>query len=131
MLRYFIAFLDYVRQQGIYIYRGDPVEDDFNLAEFTRDDTWHELDLSAIVPEHAKAIDLTLTIQNSDINGYILFRRGGQAGGINTCGHYIPVINRPYRADLVIPIDSDRKIDYIISAGGWAFINFLIKGWWY
>ena len=34
-----------------YVKRDDPVNADFAMGDFTKDGTWHDLDLSSIVPE--------------------------------------------------------------------------------
>lgn len=131
MLRYFKAFLDYVRQQGIYIYRGDPAVPDQTVFSFTADGAWHELDLSAIVPEHTKAIDATFLIKNNQPGKACFFRRAGQANIFNSSSTYTQVGNCECSSDLTIPVDADRKLEYNFVAGGWLTLTFTVKGWWY
>lgn len=131
MLWLFEAFLEYVRAQGIYIYRGDPVNLDFTLFDFTTDGAWHELDLSLIAPEHAKAVDIVLVLRNAAANKTAEFRRAGQANSANVATLSTQVANLPIAGDLTIPVDTDRKIEYKIDAGGWIAIGSTVKGWWY
>lgn len=131
MLRYFIAFLDYVRQQGIYIYRGDPAVVDFDEVDFTTDVAWHELNLSAIVPEHAKAVSVKLIISAVANRQFAHFRRAGQANNINVSSVITQVAGLEIHGDLTIPVDSDRKIEYMFANVAWIKIRFTVKGWWY
>lgn len=131
MLRYFEAFLEYVRQQGMYIYRGDPAGVDFGIGDFTIDNAWHERDLAAIVPEHAKAVDVRLSVSSFANNEAADFRRHGQANEINTARIITQTGLIGMAADLTIPVDADRKFDYKIAVGGWTLFSFTVKGWWF
>jgi len=123
--------LDYVRQQGIYIYRGDPAAADFDQTDFTDDNAWHDLDLSNIAPEHAKAVDVSFIFINSASSKIGNFRRKGQTNIHNSAVIASNVPNLPQATDLTIALDPNRKIEYRLDAGGWSYIRFTVKGWWY
>ncbi len=131
MLWLFEAFLEYVRQQGIYIYRGDPVNLDFTVVDFTDDNAWHELNVSTFVPANAKAIDVVLVVRNLGAGRTILLRRAGQINDANVATLCTQAANVPCAGDLTIPVDSDRKFEYKLDAGNWVIISFTVKGWWY
>lgn len=131
MLRYFKAFLDYVRQQGIYIYRGDPANFDFQTIDFTIDSNWHELNLSEIVPEHAKAADCSVLYLCELPNRLGYFRRHGQVNIFNAAVVLTQAAGIGFPADLTIALDSDRKCDYKLDPGPDLFIALTVKGWWF
>lgn len=130
MLWLFEAFLEYVRIKGMFVDRGDPAAADYVLGDFTRDNTWYELDLSGIVPANAKAVSVTLLMASPILGKQAFFRKHGNANARNVSVAYTQVNNVRVGHDLVIPVDTDRKIDYLFQAG-FNFINFTVKGWWY
>lgn len=113
-----------------YIDRGDPAAIDYTVGDFTRDDTWRELDLSAIVPEGATAVALTLVFNYGATNRHAYFRKNGNANDIIFTGLTNPVATLDYIGDLVCAVSSDRKIDYKISTGIGMVVNLSVKGWW-
>lgn len=131
MLRYFKAFLDYVRQQGIYIYRGDPANVDYTQATLTQDGAWHDLNLSALVPEHAKAVDVSILFINTANAKVGWFKRKGQANDRNASVISSHSPNQPQAQDLTIALDTNRTCEYKFDADGWTYIALTVKGWWY
>lgn len=123
--------LDAAREYGFFVDRGDPVGWDYTQADFTEDGAYHELDLSAIVPEHAKAVLLTMLLETTTLGEYGLFRRHGNTSGINTSTIRPQLSNIRMTSDLVCPLDSDRKLDYLFTAAVWTRIRVTVKGWWY
>lgn len=116
---------------GGYHHRGDPVNPDFNHTNLTLDGAYHELDLSAIVPEGAKAVYLKVQVINQGVQQGFEFVRHGMvhkhvallqvtqvAGvGITLCG--------------AVAVDEDRKVDYWFQAGNWTAILITVCGWWF
>ncbi len=113
-----------------FVDRGDPAAHDFIKTDFTRDGAWHELDLSGIVPAGAKAVSLALTIRSSTVMALCKFRTKGNANEINRSMAWTQVANIWVGNDLVVPLSSDRKIEYNIANIVWTFIKLNVKGWW-
>jgi len=125
------AILEAAREYGFYVYRGDPAVFDYKEPDWTMDYLWHELDLSAIVPANAKAIDASFIIAARSTGKFFHFRRHGQVNNKNICFGMINVAWGSYGFDLTIPCDADRKIDYLMSPDIDLVANFIVKGWWY
>lgn len=126
-----VAAAGYKYLSTSYVNRGDPAVDDFALVDFTIDGLWHELDLSAIIPKYAQGADVTVRMLNTLVGRSISFRRHGQVNGINIAATSVQIAILTKRADLTISLDPDRKVDYMIPAGGWLFLFVTIKAWWF
>lgn len=113
----------------IYSDRGDPVVFDFTLTDFTTDGTWRDLDLSSIIPANSKAVIVKITAQAGTVNYTINFRRKGNTNEINTGKFTLNIKDAPTSTELIIPCDTDRKIQYNAQNGAFDVINFVIKGW--
>jgi len=112
-----------------YIDRGDPAV--LDLDTFTCDGSWHELDLSAIIPAGAKAVLLRLTIRDDAVGSYLRFRKTGSANAINRSIIRTQVSMVYKNADMVVALDDNRKIEYS-SAAGTTFVSsdLAVGGWW-
>jgi len=113
-----------------FIDRGDPVNYDFWKDDFIFDSNFHELDLSAIVPENAKAVLLSVLATHLQASTLFIFREHGNANAINVSQGVTQVADMEYRCDFVTPIGPDRKIDYYTTAGVWEAFFVSVKGWW-
>lgn len=114
----------------VFIDRGDPFLPDFAIGDLTLDATWHELDLSAIVPEGASCVALNIAVFNNFINKSFEVRTLGKVNHYNLGGVITQVANLANMGDVQVHPDSDRKIEYLATAGGWFVVNITVKGWW-
>lgn len=113
--------------------RGDPAVIDYAVGDLTTDATWHDLDLGTDVgvPVGAKAVLLRCTIRHATGAGNIVqFRKNGNSNVINTSNVRMQVANTLLDMDVVVPCDSDRKIEYLASNTTFATIDITVKGWW-
>jgi len=113
-----------------YIDRGDPAIFDFLKTDLTQDGAWHELDLSAIVPAGAVAVNVHLTIEHVDVHRAAFLRKHGNANNFGIVGQRTQVSNKTIEKDGCVAISSDRKIDYFFEAPAWLIITMTITGWW-
>lgn len=116
-----------------YIDRGDPAIVDFIIGAFTTDGNWHELDLSAIVPENAKAISATVNLKAGNVLSEFGIRIHGNANDESRSRAIIQVADLLFAADFICGVNTDRKIDYKSTPDFlsiWGIIDLTIKGWW-
>lgn len=113
-----------------FVDRGDPAAVDYITGDFTKDNTWYELDLSGVVPAGAKAVAITIVVFTTAVGSELSFRRAGNLRTINKATIMTQVANIFLANDLVIAVDSDRKIEYRASVATWVVINVSVKGWW-
>lgn len=113
-----------------FIYRGDNAVPDFAIGDLTTDATWRALDLSAIIPTNATAIDLNILTMANAVSKSVLFKPNLTAGTANQAGFYTQVANQTIQHNLTLPIDQSRTIYYNIAPAVWPFLSISINGWW-
>jgi hypothetical protein len=93
-----------------YFHRGDPGSADFTLGDLTVDNDWHDLDLSAIVPANAQAINLKVNIRANVISNRFAIRRKDVSNEWNTLVVWTQVAN--VRKGVLEPVacDADRVV---------------------
>jgi len=111
-----------------YVDRGDPDSYDFTKADFTADLQWHNLDLSAIVPEDTTLVHIRVRLSCFDLAG-LQFRKKGNTNNINNAVMKIQIANIYYYEDFFVSCDSDRKIQYLSSNVTWNNLDLIIRGW--
>lgn len=119
-----------IYDKGIYRDRGDPAGNDFTKVDLTTDGNWHDLDLSSIVPEHAKAVLLYYRFRSNTVDSYVSFRENGNVNTFNKEQGRIPVAGTVQDRTGIVSLDTNRKIEYRIQNIVWDFIDIVIRGWW-
>ena len=112
-----------------YVDRGDPVGPDWSTSAFTTDQTWRDLDCSAIVPSGAVAIVFLLIIADDTIGGRFRFRKNGNSNSYNVPGIDQNVANLYYQAQLLVACDANRIIEYWATTKSWTVITLTVLGW--
>lgn len=113
-----------------FIDRGDPAAPDFDATDLTKDAAWHELDLSAIVPEGATAVTLAILTHAAAVQNQLYFRRAGNTDAVNIAAVTTVIVGLLQTNDFVVAVDEDRKIEYSLTALNWNIIFITVKGWW-
>lgn len=110
--------------------RGDPTGHDFDVDDFTTDNTWNDLDLSSIVPVGAKAVLLEVYIKDDAVNTTLEFRENGNSNDFNTTILRTQVANVFNIADMIVASDVNRVIEYRGSDLAFVAIYVAVRGWW-
>ncbi len=114
-----------------YVDRGDPAAYDFETEDFIQIGEWQTFDLSATVPEGAKAVLLMFLAIPVGVGRFIQFRRLGNSE-IKVIAKTISVVTGvEFDAMLVVAVDDDRKIECRTSAAAFDVISVSICGWWF
>lgn len=125
---------DWVIAQGYltigFVDRGDPPVWEFTILDFTTDGTWREFDLSAIVPDGAKAVTLSVIFMANVAAATAYFRKDGNANDANVSALITQLANVVMQFDIVCPISTDRKLEYKFTNVNWLVILVTVKGWW-
>lgn len=117
--------------QGNFVIRQEqdlPVTFDFVVGDFTTDASWHDLDLSGIIPEGAKAVLIKMTTYQGSVGTKFLMKKKGTIDG-NCIDTETQVNLRDERAQGIIGVDENRKVQYWGSNNVWGYINIIIMGW--
>lgn len=110
--------------------RGDPAPVDWTQAALTADFLWHVLDCSAIVPANAKTILLNIAIRDNLVGMRLHLREYGNVNVANICEMRTQVGNLYVMKDKICACDSERRVEYRLSATVWSNITITIRGWW-
>lgn len=113
-----------------FVDRGDPIEPDFELEDFTTDEHWFDLDLGLIVPDGAKAVLLAVEIMSTFAGADLSFRKKTNTGDYNISRTITAIADVPVAADLVCPCSTERVIQYYGEDVTWTRIDLTVKGWW-
>lgn len=116
--------------EGMIVNRGDPSAADFSVNDFTKDGSYHDLDLSGIVPAGAVAVALSVLLLNVNPNQYVSWRRNGNVNAHNRSQIRTQAANVYIGADIIVFCDAGRVVEYNFnSSSGWT-IYVVVKGWW-
>ena len=110
--------------------RGQVEDPDFFLGNLIRDNAWHDMDLSFIVPSGADAVAMSVRLSSSGAGKAIRFRHPGVSTEHPRAMETTQLANINYWSDMMVSCDVDRHIQYRISTDPWNNIEITIKGWW-
>lgn len=112
-----------------YVNRGDPAVPDFTDTDLIIDNNWHELDLSAIVPEaganHLVHLRIDFGGTGATLEGWL--RERGNANTENA-ERYITRDEATHSRSGLVMTDTQRKIQYRVWIGMNTF-NITVRGW--
>ena len=115
---------------SMYIDRGDPATQDFTLVDFTCDNTWRELDLSACIPTIARAVLFHLKFEASQKDEEILFRKQGNINILNVTGGITKQTDKHQYKTIIVSPGSARKIEYKATSANITVLSLTVRGWW-
>ena len=109
--------------------RGDPAAYDFTEAGLTMNNTWQNLDLSAIVVDtDASWVLLGVLLNDPNVGDNIMFRKDGNANAISMAGVIAQVANQDVFAQVLIPCSTSQVIEYRANAA-LASCDIVVMGW--
>ena len=116
--------------QGVFVDRGDPAAADFDEGDLTADAAWHDLNLAGIIPVGAKTVAISVVARADGAGGKVFaLRKNGNSNELARPALYTQVINQNMAVVLIVAVDSDRKIEYELTAVNWV-LTFTVNGWW-
>jgi len=114
-----------------FIDRGDPAVYDYDKEDLTIDGTWQDLDLSGIVPLHAKAVFIIGHLQGNAIDWEIRFRKKGNVNEVVHGGMETIRAGVERHRSSIVALDNDRVIQYKVDNQAWTTLDLAVKGWWF
>lgn len=113
-----------------FVDRGDPDGWDYVLGDFTTDYTWHDFNLSAIVPEGARAVLFRLVLRSGIVDATFQLRKKGKVGEHAISDEGTGLSGILARSTTTCACDENRAVQYRAEDLSWLNINVLILGWW-
>ena len=92
--------------------------------------SWHELNLSSIVPANAHAVLMQFVLNDDLVNSYGWIRKKGNSGTWNSSEVRTQVANQEVINDITCPIASNGLLEYRFSNVAFTGIRLTVKGWW-
>ena len=128
-------YTDQVSEEGIdmkYVDIGDPSAYNWSEATLTLNGSWHDLDLSSIVPLAGAShlVHFKLMIKDTTVGRSILFRTKGKSYNTVCPGAYVQVANQYKIVMFSIPCNSSRVIEYQATSAAWSNVYLAIVGYW-
>lgn len=114
-----------------FVDRGDPAAWDWTEATLVQNNSWHDLDLSGIVPAGVKCVLFRSVIKAAEINKYLRLKTKGNVNDYNAATSSTIVANANNFQDLKVAPNSDGVIQYLGSFATWQYFRFTIAGWWF
>ncbi len=114
----------------MWVDRGDHSSLDFEIGDFTKDDAWHTLDLSGIIPITARLILFDFDYNNVAANRHIELRKQGQTYNFNHSEVHTRVAAQADHAIMIVACAANRLIEYKIATAGWSALAMTVRGWW-
>ncbi len=106
----------FVRKSGLRrVERGVVSGYDFTIGDFTRDNTWREMDLSSIVPANAKWVTIYVSISTLEAMRNVRFRKKNELNDRYEPILWVHVATGVYTKIIILPIGSDGIIEYSAS----------------
>ena len=113
-----------------YTDRGDPSSYDFQIGDLTEDGAWHDMDLSAIVPEGAKFVVMHFILTGNATALDFALREKGNTNEINTVDACTQATACAGHMEGVVKLDSNRVIEYkATTSANWTSIDVHVRGW--
>lgn len=134
-MQWFIdIILELVAQVGYlttgFVDRGDPATPDKQVGDWIKDGTYHDYDISSIVPVGTKGIAYRIIAQTTTISKSVFIRTKGNSNLSNLTQIITQVANVSIGQDGIVPVGTNRIIQYKLTPATWTFLSFTIKGWW-
>ncbi len=114
-----------------FVDRGDPSAYDLEIADMTMDGTWHDWDVSSIVPAGAKAVVLSIHLRGNAANLYLQWRKKGNTNSYAAVLWRTQVANVVFGHQVTVACDANRVIEYQGSSSGIDLANICILGWYF
>lgn len=116
-----------------YVSRGDFAATDFDVSDFTLDDTWNDLDLDSgangtVLPSDTQLVHMHLLIRSPTAKDRVNMRKKGDTG-VATTFSSCPVADTFVGYEVFVPVDSSNVLQYRADAD-LNFVDLRIKGWW-
>lgn len=109
--------------------RGDPTGYDFDIADFTKDGEWHDLDLSNIIPPNAVAAFIKVYTQAPSAGRWMYLKRKGDAYDYNSFAQFTQAANISIMSEGFVFLNAERIIQYKIPNVTWTAIYLVVRGW--
>lgn len=112
-----------------YVDRGDVGSYDYSTDDFTKDNNWHDLDISSKIPAGTKAIVCIVWAQSYNPTNVVYFAKKGDTNYFNISTIITQQGGIGCPQDIIIMPDTDGWIKYRATGTQWQILTLVIKGY--
>lgn len=115
-----------------YVDRGDSSLYDYDATAFTKDSSWHDLDLSSILPIEAanQLIHIKIVANNTTAGANFKLKTKGNSNDVNEIRWVAPNTSSFPVSDGWVRCDANRTIQYWAqNIGTWSSLYMYVRGW--
>lgn len=112
-----------------YVGREDISDYDFTKAVLIQDSSYHDLDLSSIVPVGTTLVAIHYRVAHSNANEFMKLKKKGALTDYNAFIWVTLMATQEHRGLALVECDKNRKIEYHFSTPDWLIIYLTIYGW--
>ena len=116
---------------GRYVPRGEVSAVDFAVGDLTTNGVLQDLDLGAIVPAGAIAVQLKVFLVDGAANSFIQFREKGDANAFVGQLSRTVVASIPTDASYPVACDANRELQYLTSNLTFTSLDITVQGWYF
>ena len=117
------------RKGGLkFVARTPTVGTDFSLPFFTWDGTWHNLDMSAIVPIKAKAVLVEVGLCWNQVGNQVFLRHPDDTNANGAIQFRQTLVSQRHYRTVLMPV-KNATISYKTWNGTGQYFNWVILGW--
>jgi len=118
-----------IASASLYVKRAGVVDYDRSIGDFTRDDTWRELDLSDVVPAGTQLIHCTLMLYPQADSFKMMWRSADDTTGHPIVATYADYQDKERRHEFMLPCNADRVVDYQGNTVAINTVNLTVIGY--
>jgi len=112
-----------------FVDRGDNDGWDFFSGDFIKDNTWRDLDLSAIVPAGATWVLLRFNLETTIQEKSFYLRKKGNTSAANSIHLVTQDANVKLGGSYLVQCDANRVIQYNAAVATWTTLYINVNGW--
>ncbi|KKL94701.1 hypothetical protein LCGC14_1862020 [marine sediment metagenome] len=113
----------------ITVNRGNVTDPDWQSVDLTKDDAYHDLDLSGIVPVGTTFVQIIIQFLGFDTTLYLSLKEKDYISA--ELGHHLSqrVAGTPYMAEVWLGVNADRVIEYKSKNALWLDLQITVAAW--
>jgi len=111
------------------VYRGNVTEADWEAADLTIDDAYHDLDLSSVVPVGTTHVQMVVQGLSADITMAFQLKEKDSTNAVVARNMNIRVTVKPYMRETWLAVNADRIVEYNSTVGTWLMLRLTVTAW--
>ena len=113
-----------------FVDRGIIEDYDFDKTTLVQDSSYHDLDLSSIVPHGNIPVLIQFVCNHTSAPKYMKVRKKGATNDYQAFVYCVHTADLDMRGEFIVLCNKDSKLEYLFDTPAWFACRFTIMGWW-